>query len=527
MPLQPGQGLNNRYRIVKLLGQGGFGAVYRAWDTSLSRPCALKENLDTSSEAQRQFNREATLLANLSHPNLPRVTDYFFLPEQGQYLVMDLVEGEDLGAMLQRLGQPLAEADVLPWIAQVCEALTYLHSQNPPVIHRDIKPANIKITPTGKAMLVDFGIAKVYDPHLQTTVGARAVTPGYSPPEQYGHGTTDARTDVHALGATLYTLLTAKEPPESVLRSTGAELPQPRSLNPSISTPVAESILRAMELAPTARFQSSADFRAAITAAPVGSAPALTLIYPAHPQAPPAQPRRSLPWLWVIAGGLLLLLICAAGLFAGSTVLAGGARRSATRTAAALAMHFTETAHPAELTPTGTSPGQAATATFPPAATPTPTLPVPTTPFEPTFTPRPVPSPTPSLPAIVIKPMCREFKESPVYVQQHQPVTLWWYWAAKTRKQVRDHLDAANFQIHLDGREIVTYTQTEIELVKDKDLGEIYRVSWYAEVGPLAAGSHQAERLWTWDFKIFDGWQSYGPGSPNETEWDDCEIIVR
>ena len=105
MPLQTGQVFNNRYRIVKLLGQGGFGAVYRAWDSNLNKPCALKENLDVSPEAQRQFTREATVLANLSHPNLPRVTDHFILPGQGQYLVMDFVEGDDLASILTNADQ--------------------------------------------------------------------------------------------------------------------------------------------------------------------------------------------------------------------------------------------------------------------------------------------------------------------------------------------------------------------------------------------------------------------------------------
>ncbi len=170
MPLQPGQVLNNRYRIVRLLGQGGFGAVYRAWDTNLNRPCALKENLDTSPEAQRQFTREATVLANLSHPNLPRVTDHFIVPGQGQYLVMDFVEGEDMASLLQKQGAFTLE-QALPWILQVAEALSYLHSRTPPVVHRDVKPANIRITPEGKAMLVDFGLVKLFDPHLHTTVG--------------------------------------------------------------------------------------------------------------------------------------------------------------------------------------------------------------------------------------------------------------------------------------------------------------------------------------------------------------------
>ena len=221
MPLLPNQILNNRYRIVKLLGQGGFGAVYRAWDLNLDHQRAIKENLDTSPQAQRQFKREAQILDVLVHPNLPRVIDHFIVPNQGQYLVMDFVEWQDLGEML--MNGPLPEARVLPWIIQVCDALIYLHSQNPPVIHRDIKPGNIKITPDGRAILVDFGISKVYDPTLSTTVGARAVTPGYSPPEQYGKGATDARSDMYALGATLYHLLTGQAPPQWSFRSAASQ----------------------------------------------------------------------------------------------------------------------------------------------------------------------------------------------------------------------------------------------------------------------------------------------------------------
>jgi serine/threonine protein kinase len=112
MPLSPGQILNNRYRIVKLLGQGGMGAVYRAWDMNLDIAVAIKENLDTSPEAQRQFHREARILAHLSHPSLPRVGDHFFIPRQGQYLVMDFIEGEDLGTTLEKTGGPLPAAQV-------------------------------------------------------------------------------------------------------------------------------------------------------------------------------------------------------------------------------------------------------------------------------------------------------------------------------------------------------------------------------------------------------------------------------
>jgi len=264
MPLQTGQILNNRYRIVKKMAEGGFGAVYRAYDLAIKRPCALKENFETSSQAQKQFEREAVMLANLSHPNLPRVTDHFVIPGQGQYLVMDFVEGEDLQEKLDRVGGPLPESQVMPWIEQVCDALSCLHDQQSPIIHRDVKPANIKITADGKAILVDFGIAKAYDPHLKTTIGARAVTPGYSPPEQYGAGTTDARSDVYALGATLYALLTGQQPPASTDRAAGVFLAPPSSLNPGVSPHIEIAIEKAMALSQAERFQTVAEFQSAL-----------------------------------------------------------------------------------------------------------------------------------------------------------------------------------------------------------------------------------------------------------------------
>ena len=200
MPLQTGQVLEQRYRIEALLGQGGMGAVYRAIDLKFNTPVALKENLTVTPDSQRQFTREAGLLHQLRHPNLPRVTDHFTIAGQGQYLVMDYVEGEDLKGLLRRQG-PLPEPRALNWICQVLDALEYLHSRQ--VIHRDVKPANVKITPQGQVFLVDFGLAKVYDPGQETTIGARGATPGYAPPEQYGQGRTDARSDVYSAGATL------------------------------------------------------------------------------------------------------------------------------------------------------------------------------------------------------------------------------------------------------------------------------------------------------------------------------------
>ena len=284
MPLNTGQVLNNRYRIVKLLGQGGFGAVYRAWDNNLKGACALKENLDTSTNAQEQFAREASLLYNLRHPNLPRVTDHFVVAGQGQYLVMDYVEGDDQQSMLDRTPGGLPEDQVLVWMGQICDALGYMHSQKPPVIHRDIKPANIKITPQGQAILVDFGIAKTYDANLKTIAGARAVTPGYSPPEQYGAGKTDGRSDVYALGATMYALLNGQPPPQSVdLLRQAESLPV---LSSQLSPHIRAAVERAMQFNPDMRFQTTAEFKAALQSSskptPVGQAPVdrTTLVTP-------------------------------------------------------------------------------------------------------------------------------------------------------------------------------------------------------------------------------------------------------
>ena len=268
MAFKVGSIINNRYRIVNPLGQGGFGAVYRVWDINLQRPYALKENIETTEEAKHQFFREAQLLSGLTHANLPRVIDHFEIPGQGQYLVMDFVEGEDLQTMLDRQG-PLPERQVLEWIKDICDALRFLHSQTPPIVHRDIKPTNILITPQGKAVLVDFGIAKVYTAGQPTTTGARAVTPGFSPPEQYVGGGTTPRSDIYALGATLYTVLTGRKLPESIGRivstPSGSKVPAvvipPRSINPAISIPTSHAIMKAIEPDPAKRFPSISSFQ--------------------------------------------------------------------------------------------------------------------------------------------------------------------------------------------------------------------------------------------------------------------------
>src|SRR3990170_2990293 len=244
MALEPGTLLLQRYRIERILGEGGFGAVYLASDEILEQPCAVKENRSPSPEGGRQFLKEARLLANLRHPNLPRVTHHFEVGKS-QFLVMDFVEGEDLSERLGRVG-PLPPEDVLRWCGQIGKALVYLHGLDPPVFHRDIKPANIKITPQGEAILVDFGIAKESAPEQTTSTGAKGVTPGFAPPEQYGLGHTDARTDVYALGATLYVLLTGSTPPDSVELLLGTvELPSPDTIVPDLPP----HLVRAVQLA--------------------------------------------------------------------------------------------------------------------------------------------------------------------------------------------------------------------------------------------------------------------------------------
>lgn len=321
MTLSPGETINNRYRIVRVLGQGGFGAVYRAWDINFNMPCALKENLETTPEARRQFEREARLLRTLKHANLPLVTDYFIIPGKGQYLVMDFIEGQDLEHLVAAQQAPLSEDRAIAWTVQICDALEYLHSQDPPIIHRDIKPANIRITPQDKAILVDFGIAKIYDAQKKTTTGARALTPGYAPCEQYGQGRTDARSDIYALGATLYFLLTATQPLESVQRVIKDDLTAPHVLNPSVSPHVSAAILRAMHIDPEQRFQNIQEFKQALLQGalpPTVVAPAVAPTVVAHGVAPPASLKQKaigIPkWAFIAAASLFILCFIGTGL---------------------------------------------------------------------------------------------------------------------------------------------------------------------------------------------------------------------
>ncbi len=284
--LAPGTILRERYKIIELVGRGGMGATYRAEDLRLKgRFCAVKEALpdpDASAEELRQgreqFYQEASTLARLDHPNLPKVSD-FFSEGNPDYLVMDFVPGQDLKEMLAnslREGHPLPERQVLTWADQLCDALHYMHTQDPPVLHRDIKPSNIKITPAGNVKLVDFGLVKVLSPDDQrtiTVVQGRG-TVQYIPLEQYGGDTghTDVRSDIYSLGATLYHLLTGQPPVDAKQRFLKPRsLPSPRSLNQAISHRTEQAVSWSLAMHPDDRPPSVMELRAALlTPGPVG-----------------------------------------------------------------------------------------------------------------------------------------------------------------------------------------------------------------------------------------------------------------
>ena len=372
--LLPGTILRERYKIAELVGRGGMGTTYRAEDLRLKgRFCAVKEalpDLDASpgelEQSRKQFQQEASTLARLDHPNLPKVSDYFSENDR-DYLVMDFVPGHDLKEMLAnalREGHPLSEHQVLAWADQLCAALDYMHTQQPPVLHRDIKPSNIKITPAGNVKLVDFGLVKILadDNQRTITVVQGRGTVQYTPLEQYGGDTghTDARSDIYSLGATLYHLLTGQPPVDAKQRFLKPKsLPTPRSLNPAISLQTEQAILWSLATHPDDRPSTAAELRAALLApGPLSSAVTRIL----DQRRPASQFIRVNRDLLALVGALLLA----------ATLI--------TARPSTLSLSPTPTPTPtATLTPTPT-----ATLTPTPIATPTPTI----TP-APTITPTP------------------------------------------------------------------------------------------------------------------------------------------
>ncbi len=266
-PVKTGKSLRDRYIISRVIGRGGMGSIYLADDNRLDgRVCAIKEVYqggdipeDLRAQGRDQFYREASVLARLDHPNLPKVSDYFSEADR-DYLVMDFVPGDDLKSLMdaaRKKSHFLPVAEVMGWAAQIADALEYLHNQDPPVIHRDIKPSNLKLTPNGLIKLVDFGLVKQMAPdEITVTVIQGRGTATYTPLEQYGGDTghTDRRSDIYAFGATLYHLLTNQPPAEAKQRFLQPHALQPlRLINPQISSSVEAAILWAMELHPDDR----------------------------------------------------------------------------------------------------------------------------------------------------------------------------------------------------------------------------------------------------------------------------------
>ena len=258
-PLQAGVTIGGHYRIEGLLNTGGFGAVYRGIALSEgNRACAIKETYDVTPAARRQALMEAAILFTVKTAHLPQVYDAF--EEAGRfYLVMQLIEGPNCLQMVKTHGGPFSEREVLGWLLPVADILQELHSRNPPVLHRDIKPANLILTPQGQAVLVDFGLTRLYDPSIQTQTLARAVSEGFSPLEQY-IGQTSPQSDIYALAATMYFLLTAQVPPASVTRSVQDTLISPRQFNPQLTPKLEHALLRAMAVNTDQRYTSMQEF---------------------------------------------------------------------------------------------------------------------------------------------------------------------------------------------------------------------------------------------------------------------------
>jgi len=383
--------LEGRYRVTRVLGCGGMGAVYLAQDMRLSNKLvAVKEMIPDpnvspaeQAQAQQQFQLEASMLASLDHPNLPRVSDYF--TERGKhYLVMDYVDGETLEDILSRTPGFLPESQVLDWATQLCDVLSYLHSRQPPVIFRDLKPCNIMVNRSGTVKLIDFGIARLFKPGKHTDT-LRMGTMGYAPPEQYaGHGQTDARSDIYSLGATLHHLLTKRDPTQHPPFT--FDTAPPRSLNLAVSPHVEAAIMRAVAYDRSHRFQSASEMKQALLG---GTPPGPPFTGTTVVVTPPAGKRR------LVQRAMTLLLITLIALLAGivlPTVWRSVTSALPTPTVARVVALATGTATPR----TEPSVLPSVTDTMRPIEAPTPTLALPTATSEVVMLP--TPSPTSVLP---------------------------------------------------------------------------------------------------------------------------------
>lgn len=285
MALAPDTVLQSRYRIVRKLSAGGMGTVYEAIDQRFDSEVAIKESHFTDDAARKQFEREARLLNRLKHPAMTRVIDHF-TEGDGQFLVMDYVEGEDLWEMLRKKGGAFSQEIVLEWANQLLDALHYIHSQQPPIIHRDIKPHNLKLTERGQIILLDFGLAKGTLGQSTSIMTSRSVfgyTPVYAPLEQIHGVGTDPRSDIYSLGATLYHLITGITPIDAPTRFNAIEegkhdpLRPAHEVNPEVTQEISEIIRVAMAISRRERIASAIEMHDALKAANQNSAEAIDL----------------------------------------------------------------------------------------------------------------------------------------------------------------------------------------------------------------------------------------------------------
>jgi serine/threonine protein kinase len=268
--ITPNTLLQNRYLVVKQIGQGGMGAVYIATDQRFGSTVALKETFFNDPAMRKAFEREARLLNHLRHPALPRVSDHF-TEEEGQFLVMEYIAGDDLAEKLKERGGAFPFNEVLNWADQLLDALDYLHTQEPVVIHRDIKPQNLKLTPRNHIVLLDFGLAKgtpaVQVSKMTATGSVFGYSRNYAPLEQIQGAGTDPRSDLYSLGATLYHLITGVTPPDALTRATAVLNGQPDPLLPAnevhaqVTPAVAEVINNAMAQNASQRPQTASAMR--------------------------------------------------------------------------------------------------------------------------------------------------------------------------------------------------------------------------------------------------------------------------